>query len=126
MKLRVLGLATAVVVALLASTTWATVVIETVTVGDAGNNPDTRYDASGYGGVAYEYRIGKYEVTNAQWRDFLTANGRPGGGALGVRAGPGGRRKAAGSVGVGRVAAIENGFAGGARRRRLLPRSRPR
>ena len=43
-----------------------------VTVGNAGNAPDTRY-GGGYGAVAYEYRIGKYEVTNAEYIAFLNA-----------------------------------------------------
>jgi len=50
------------------------VTIDWVTVGDAGNAADTRYDyPPGYGAVGYEYRIGKYEITNAQYREFLTA-----------------------------------------------------
>lgn len=40
-----------------------------VTVGNAGNAAD----ASGYGAVAYEYRIGKYEVTNTQYVTFLNS-----------------------------------------------------
>jgi len=42
---------------------------ETVPVGDPGNKADT----TGYGAVAYEYRIGKYEVTNDQYSEFLNA-----------------------------------------------------
>jgi sulfatase modifying factor 1 len=42
---------------------------ETVAVGDVGN----RADNSGFGAVAYEYRIGKYEVTNEQYCEFLNA-----------------------------------------------------
>ena len=53
--------------------------IDWVTVGDAGNVNDTHGD--GYGGVAHQYRIGKYEVTNWQYRQFLNAvaatNGDP-------------------------------------------------
>jgi len=46
--------------------------LETVRVGDAGNAADTRYPASGNrGSVAYEYNMGKYEVTVAQYVDFL-------------------------------------------------------
>ena len=45
--------------------------MEWVTVGDPGNDDDTHGD--GYGGVAYPYRIGKYEVTNAQYAEFLNA-----------------------------------------------------
>lgn len=47
----------------------AAVSIEYATIGDAGNDADT----TGYGAVAYEYRIGKYEVTNAQYANFLNA-----------------------------------------------------
>jgi sulfatase modifying factor 1 len=54
---------------LLASTAGAVVTIDYVTVGDAGNANDT----TGFGGVAYEYMIGKYEVTNAQYAEFLNA-----------------------------------------------------
>jgi len=45
--------------------------IETVPVGNVGNIADT-YGA-GYGAVDYEYNIGKYEVTNAQYTEFLNA-----------------------------------------------------
>jgi sulfatase modifying factor 1 len=54
------------VFALVASVHGA-VTIEYVTVGDAGNAADT----TGYGAVAYAYQIGKYEVTNAQYAEFL-------------------------------------------------------
>jgi len=40
-----------------------------VTVGDAGNKADT----TGYGAVAYTYKIGKYEVTNSEYSEFLNA-----------------------------------------------------
>jgi len=43
--------------------------IEMVTVGNPGNASDT----TGYGGVAYSYQIGKYEVTIGQYTDFLNA-----------------------------------------------------
>jgi len=45
-----------------------------VTVGNAGNTadtPDTRHGT--YGAVAYEYNIGKYEVTAGQYAAFLNA-----------------------------------------------------
>lgn len=42
---------------------------ETVPVGNPGN----KADSTGYGAAAYEYRIGKYEVTNAEFREFLNA-----------------------------------------------------
>lgn len=51
----------------LAASAHAAVTIEYVTVGDAGNAADT----TGYGAVSYEYQIGKYEVTNAQYAEFL-------------------------------------------------------
>jgi formylglycine-generating enzyme required for sulfatase activity len=50
--------------------------LETVTVGDPGNaaDPRTQLDGtSGYGSVGYTYNIGKYEVTAAQYCDFLNA-----------------------------------------------------
>jgi formylglycine-generating enzyme required for sulfatase activity len=48
----------------------ASVTIDWVTVGNAGNAPDP---LTGFGAVAYEYKIGKYEVTNAQYGSFLNA-----------------------------------------------------
>jgi len=45
--------------------------IETVPVGNPGNPNDAHGD--GYGGVAYEYNIGKYEVSNAEYCEFLNA-----------------------------------------------------
>jgi formylglycine-generating enzyme required for sulfatase activity len=57
--------------------TWvapaSAVTIPTVPVGNAGNAADTRYDAIGFGGVAYDYLIATTEVTNAQYADFLNA-----------------------------------------------------
>jgi len=47
------------------------VTIPTVPVGNAGNANDT--EGAGYGGVAQDYRIGRTEVTNAQYVDFLSA-----------------------------------------------------
>jgi formylglycine-generating enzyme required for sulfatase activity len=43
--------------------------LETVHVGNPGNPADT----TGYGSVAYEYNIGKYEVTAGQYTEFLNA-----------------------------------------------------
>ncbi len=48
--------------------------IEMVPVGNPGNTADN----TGYGAVDYEYRIGKYEITNGQWREFLNAVARTG------------------------------------------------
>ena len=45
------------------------VTIETVTVGNLGNAADD----TTYGAVGYEYRIGTYEVTSAQYTEFLNA-----------------------------------------------------
>src|SRR4030042_275740 len=47
--------------------------MEFVTVGNAGNIADT----TGYGAVGYNYRIDKYEVTNAQWTNFVSLAGAP-------------------------------------------------
>jgi hypothetical protein len=50
-----------------------------VTIGNADNPIDTRPEANPYGcgSVGYNYRIGKYEVTNAQWNAFTAAAGAP-------------------------------------------------
>lgn len=48
--------------------------LETVKVGDAGNTADTYAHSgnpNGQGRVNYDYCIGKYEVTAAQYCDFL-------------------------------------------------------
>jgi formylglycine-generating enzyme required for sulfatase activity len=47
----------------------ASVAMPLVTVGDPGNPAD----ATGFGAVANEYRIGTYEVTNGQYTAFLNA-----------------------------------------------------
>jgi formylglycine-generating enzyme len=52
------------------------VTIATVPVGYAGNPPDTQLmndGTTGYGAVPYNYRIGTYDVTNAQYVEFLNA-----------------------------------------------------
>lgn len=43
--------------------------LDTVTVGNVGNAADS----TGYGAVNYAYNIGKYEVTNSQYCEFLNA-----------------------------------------------------
>lgn len=43
--------------------------IELITIGNAGNAPHS----TGYGSVGYRYDIGKYEVTTAQYTEFLNA-----------------------------------------------------
>ena len=60
------------VVASLVSPAFAVVNIVYVTVGNAGNAADT---STGFGAVATTYKIGKYEVTNAQYAEFLNAKG---------------------------------------------------
>jgi formylglycine-generating enzyme len=50
------------------------VTVETVAVGNPGNAADAQVmidGTSGYGAVSYEFRIGKYEITNAQYTEFL-------------------------------------------------------
>ena len=44
-----------------------TVTMEFVDIGDAGNAADTLGDPNPAGSVAYDYAIGKYEVTDDQW-----------------------------------------------------------
>ncbi len=62
----------ALVTLMLAFPAQAVVNIDWVTVGDPGNACDSHpYGCPG--AVAYEYRIGKYEVTNAQYAEFLNA-----------------------------------------------------
>lgn len=64
------------VLALLPGAAAAEVIIDWVTVGDAGNAADTEVmtdGTTGYGRVDSVYWIGKYEVTNAQYAEFLNA-----------------------------------------------------
>lgn len=61
------------VVVLLAVGTAQAVTIDLVTVGNPGNAADTRSATPGDGAVDYVYLIGKYEVTNAQYVEFLNA-----------------------------------------------------
>jgi len=51
------------------ATTIHAVEIEWVTIGDAGNAPDK----TGYGAVAYEFQIAKFETTVGQYVEFLNA-----------------------------------------------------
>jgi formylglycine-generating enzyme required for sulfatase activity len=48
------------------------VTIDWVAVGDAGNTCETQSQGC-FGAVAYDYQIAKYEVTNAQYTEFLNA-----------------------------------------------------
>jgi len=69
MKKAILIVCVAAIVAGLGSIAVAKVTIETVPVGNA----DNAADSTGYGAVAYEYNIGKYEVSNAEYCEFLNA-----------------------------------------------------
>ena len=71
---------TCVCVMLLAAGAHAEVVIETVTVGNPGNDGElSGSGADGYGAdricgaVDYVYNIGKFEVTAGQYTEFLNA-----------------------------------------------------
>ncbi|MBN1442417.1 MAG: SUMF1/EgtB/PvdO family nonheme iron enzyme [Planctomycetes bacterium] len=55
-----------------AADVWSDVEIPLVTVGDPGNPPDS----TGLGSVAREFRIGRFEVTSAQYAVFLNAVAR--------------------------------------------------
>ena len=74
-----LATALALAAALLAPLAASGVTIDWVTVGTPGNAADTAPNpnrcgpsgASPCGAVAYTYNIGKYEVTNAQYAEFL-------------------------------------------------------
>jgi sulfatase modifying factor 1 len=57
----------------------SSVAIDWVTVGDPGNRPDTQVmndGTTGYGRVAHAYRIGKFQITNAQYAAFLNAKAK--------------------------------------------------
>ena len=65
------NLVTFAATAALITSAAATVTIDYVSVGNAGNTADS----TGYGAVSYAYNIGKYEVTNAEYAQFLNAKG---------------------------------------------------
>ncbi|MEO0511163.1 MAG: SUMF1/EgtB/PvdO family nonheme iron enzyme [Verrucomicrobiota bacterium] len=56
---------------LAATASHATINIDTVFVGDAGNPNDSSNLTGDHGGVSYGYHIGTYEVTNSQYTAFL-------------------------------------------------------
>lgn len=64
---KVFAVAAAIMLLCLGGIAQATVAIDTVAVGDAGNAADT----TGYGAVDHNYNIGKYEVTVGQYTEFL-------------------------------------------------------
>lgn len=57
------------VLSLVVASAQGAVVIDMGSVG----NPKNVFDSTGYGRVEYTYQIGKYEVTNAQYCEFLNA-----------------------------------------------------
>ena len=61
-----------VLCALLGGSQAAAVAIDWVTIGDPGNSCDTQFQGC-FGAVATAYRIGKYEVNNAQYAWFRNA-----------------------------------------------------
>ena len=69
---------TCTIVAALITSASATVTMDWVSIGNANNAADTAdgYGSFGYGAVDHAYRIGKYEVTNAQYGEFLNAKGQ--------------------------------------------------
>ncbi len=71
-RVRVILLVTASIAFLLAAFRPAAA-IEWVAVGDQGNVAD---DLTSFGAVAYDFEISKYEITNAEYADFLNAVAR--------------------------------------------------
>ena len=71
-------ISTCAIVAALITSASATVTMDWVTIGNANNAADTAvgFGSFGYGAVDHAYRIGKYEVTNAQYGEFLNAKGQ--------------------------------------------------
>jgi sulfatase modifying factor 1 len=67
----VVSVGLAVLFGSLAVSAHAQLAIEWVTVGDPGNAADTI--GAGYGAVATDFRIMKYEFTNQQYTDFLNS-----------------------------------------------------
>jgi formylglycine-generating enzyme required for sulfatase activity len=58
---------------LCARATAHAITLDLVPIGNPGNAADIRFDPQGFGAVDYTYWIGKYEVTNGQYREFLNA-----------------------------------------------------
>jgi sulfatase modifying factor 1 len=77
-RIRARFLLASVVLAVLGAGPASAVALDWVTVGDPGNAPDASSKLENCftpdcGSVSYPYRIGKYEVTNAQYVEFLNA-----------------------------------------------------
>jgi formylglycine-generating enzyme len=72
---KTLSVGVAALACLLAAPARAGITYEMVTVGNAGNAGDTRVGPNtlGKGAVAYDYQIGKYDVTIGQYAAFLNA-----------------------------------------------------
>jgi formylglycine-generating enzyme required for sulfatase activity len=77
------GVGVCALIALLVAQPARAVLIDWVTIGDPGNFPDTA-PFSHYGGVPYTYQIDKYDVTYAQYAEFLNAKDPTGANALGI------------------------------------------
>jgi sulfatase modifying factor 1 len=71
--MKIQNILTLAATAALITSASASVTMDWVNVGNPGNAADP---LTGYGSVAYEYKIGKYEVTNAQYGAFLNAVGQ--------------------------------------------------
>ena len=67
----------------LSTPAFATVTIDYVPFGNVGNAADPA-TGSRYGAVAYAYQIGKYEVTNSQYAEFLNVADPTGANANGI------------------------------------------
>jgi formylglycine-generating enzyme required for sulfatase activity len=88
--MKIQSLLTLAVTSALITSGSAAITMDWVNVGNAGNAADTADGDSGtvgsqyYGAVAYAYQIGKYEVTNTQYADFLNAADPSGANANGI------------------------------------------
>jgi formylglycine-generating enzyme len=76
--MRILGFA--LLLATLGGAPARALTLDWATVANPGN-PD---DSTGFGGVGYEFRISKHEVTNAQYTEFLNAVDPTGGNSLAI------------------------------------------
>ena len=74
-SLKAFSLWLAALACLMVAPARAGITYQQVTVGNAGNAGDTRTGANtlGKGAVAYDYQIGKYDVTIGQYTSFLNA-----------------------------------------------------
>ena len=73
-----------VFVALIALLVLATDAQAVVMNWSAVGNPGNAADGNGFGSVPYAYRIGTYDVTNAQYAEFLNIKDQTGANALGL------------------------------------------